>query len=217
MKIEVYADIVCPWCYIGMRRLGAALATRPDLVAERVWRPFQLRPEMPRGGEPWESFAIEKFGGRAQMDAAFAQVARAGEPDGITFHFDRIASAANTVDAHRLVSYAVAFGREWETAEALFAAYFTDGGDLNDTDTLVAAAISAGLDGDDTRLFLGTTDGESTVMESQQDAYRDGVQGVPFYIFDERYALSGAQPVAVFLQVFDHITNELAVAAHPTR
>lgn len=210
MIIDVYADVVCPWCYIGERRLERALAQRPDLRVERRWRPFQLQPAMPAGGVPWSEFARQKFGGVERAQAAFAQVVAAGAEDGIHFAFDRVASAPNTVDAHRLILLADRHGRQWETAEALFAAYFAEGRDLNNPDHLVAAAESAGLDPGAVRAQLASDEGRTEVAASQEEAGQLGISGVPFFVFDERYALSGAQPVVVFLQALDTASAALA-------
>ena len=210
MIIDVYADVVCPWCYIGERRLERALAERPGLWVERRWRPFQLQPAMPAGGVPWAEFARRKFGGVERAGAAFAQVVAAGAEDGIRFAFDHVASAPNTVDAHRLILWAGGHGRQWETAEALFAAYFEGGRDLNNLDHLVAVAESAGLDPAAARAHLASDEGRADVAASQEEATQLGISGVPFFVFDDRYALSGAQPVAVFLQALDAASAALA-------
>jgi len=203
MLIEVYSDVVCPWCYVGEKRLEGALKRRPDLDAEILWRPFQLRPEMPEGGLPWREFAVEKFGSEGNMKAAFDHVARAGAPDGVRFDFDRIATAPNTTDAHRLILFARGSGREWQAADALFRAYFREGRDLNAMEDLMQTASEAGLDPEEAREYLAGDGGRAEVWESQQRAARLGIGGVPFYVFDGRYALSGAQPVEVFLQGLD--------------
>jgi len=203
MQIEVYSDVVCPWCYVGEKRLAKALAQRPGLDAEVLWRPFQLRPEMPKGGLPWREFAPAKFGGERNMKAAFDHVTRAGAPDGAHFDFDRVATAANTVDVHRLILPARNQNREWETADALFRAYFLEGKNLNDTEDLVQIASEAGLNGQETRALLAGDEGVEEVLASQEEAARLGISGVPFYVFDGRYGLSGAQPVEVFLQALD--------------
>lgn len=200
MIIEVYSDVVCPWCYVGEKRLEKALERRPDLEAEVLWRPFQLRPEMPDGGLPWHEFAVEKFGGEGNMRAAFDHVSAAGAPDGAVFDFDRIATAPNTVDAHRLILLARERGLEWRVADALFRAYFREGRDLNSIEDLLRTASEAGLDPDEAQAHLAGDAGKTEVLESQERAARLGIGGVPFYIFDGRYALSGAQPTSVFLQ-----------------
>jgi predicted DsbA family dithiol-disulfide isomerase len=209
MKIDVYADVVCPWCYVGEKRLEKALRSRPDLEVERRWRPFQLRPEMPAGGVPWRPFALEKFGGEENMRRAFARVAAAGEPDGARFDFDRVASAPNTVDAHRLILHAARRGGEWPMADALFRGYFAEGRDLNDAEALTAMAADAGgLDPDETRAYLAGDSGAQDVWESQQVAAGLGIGGVPFYVIDDRYAVSGGQPAEVWLRTLEAIEAE---------
>lgn len=207
MKIDVYADVVCPWCYVGVKRLEKALRSRPDLEVERRWRPFQLRPEMPAGGVPWRPFALEKFGGEENTRRAFAHVA-AGDPDGARFDFDRVASAPNTVDAHRLILHASRRGGEWPMADALFRGYFAEGRDLNDAEALTAMAADAGLDPDETRAYLAGDSGTQDVWESQQVAAGLGIGGVPFYVIDDRYAVSGGQPAEVWLRTLEAIEAE---------
>lgn len=208
MKIEVYADVVCPWCYVGEKRLGTALQSRPDLDVEVRWRPFQLRPEMPAEGLPWRAFALDKFGGEEDMRQAFARVSAAGEPDGIRFDFDRIASAPNTVDAHRLILRAGDSGREWEMADALFRGYFNGGRNLNDAEDLAQMAAEAGLRDEEARALLATDEGTDAVWESQRTAAGLGISGVPFYVIDGRYALSGGQPAEVWLHALDAVEAE---------
>ena len=208
MKIDVYADVVCPWCYVGAKRLEKALEERPGLDVERRWRPFQLRPEMPAGGVPWRPFALEKFGGEENMRRAFAHVAAAGEPDGARFDFDRVASAPNTVDAHRLILHARERGGEWRMADALFRGYFAEGRDLNDTRDLATMAAGAGLDAEEVRAFLAGDAGTQDVLESQREAEELGIGGVPFYVIDGRYAVSGGQPAEVWLRTLDAIEAE---------
>ena len=205
MRIDVYADLACPWCYIGARRLARALALRPDVEVERRWRPFQLQPALPPGGLPWHTFAQEKFGGAERAAGAFAHVTAVGAADGLTFAFDRVASAPNTVDAHRLILFAARHGRQWETADALFAAYFAEGRNMNDHEQLVEAASRAGLPSDEVRAFLAGDECADEVAASQAEAYRLGVRGVPFYVLDGRYGLSGAQPVEMLVEVLDTV------------
>lgn len=208
MLIEVYADVVCPWCYIGERRLRDALARRPEIEAERRWRPFQLRPEMPPAGLPWDAFAREKFGGEERARTAFDHVTRVGEPLGIRFDFGRVASAPNTVDAHRLILFAAEHDRQWETADALFRAYFADGKNLNDRDDLAEISAGAGLDADAARSYLEGEGGVRRVWESQEEARRRGVSSVPFYVIDDRYAVPGGQPAETWVEVLDAVRAE---------
>jgi predicted DsbA family dithiol-disulfide isomerase len=203
ISIDLFADIACPWCYLGERRLERAFAQRPDLEAEWHWHPFQLLPDLPRGGMPWEDFVEHRFGGMESAQPLFEQMITLGAAEGIEFNYDRMVSAPNTIDAHRLILFARETGRNREAANALFKAYFTEGKDLSDIDTLIGIATGTGLDEERTRSFLQSEKKVSDVQESQQEAERFGISGVPFYIFNERYALSGAQPLDIFLQAID--------------
>jgi predicted DsbA family dithiol-disulfide isomerase len=212
MQIELYADIACPWCYIGEQRLRQALAQRPDLQVEFHWRPFQLQPGLPPQGLPWREFAERKFGGWDRIEAVFARLNEAAAPEGITFSPDAIATAANTRDAHRLILLAAEEGKAWAMADALFAAYFVEGRDLNDHDQLVAIAAGAGLDPATARSTLASDRYLAEVAASQQLAAEYGIQGVPFTIFEERYALPGAQPLNVILEAIDAAPAAIAAA-----
>jgi predicted DsbA family dithiol-disulfide isomerase len=203
MIIDMFADIACPWCYIGEKRLEQALAQRPNLRAEVRWHPFQLQPGLPKPGEPWAEFMESKFGGARRAEMAFDHVRRAAEPEGIDFRFDRMTVAPNTEDAHRLVLFAAERGHEREVVTALFRAHFTEGRNVGDRDTLVDIAASEGLDPEEVRAFLGSEQGRAEVQASQDLAARLGIGGVPFFIFDGRYAISGAQPPEVFLEALD--------------
>ncbi len=202
MTLDVFADIACPWCYIGEAHLAEALRQRPGLGVERRWRPFQLQPDLPPEGQD-RAFFHRKFGGPERTEAAFAHVTEAGERAGIRFDFAKLAGAPNTLDAHRLVLLAGEYDRTWETVEALFEGYFADGRDLGDAEDLVAIAEHAGLPGADVRALLGDDRYADDVRRSQTVAQRAGIGGVPLYLFGDRFALSGAQPVEAFLQALD--------------
>jgi predicted DsbA family dithiol-disulfide isomerase len=203
IRIDVFGDIACPFCYIGEKRLDRALETHPEFRVTRVWRPFQLQPALPATGVPWREFAAQKFGGLDQMRAAFAQVVRVAEGEQIAFNLDGIYSAANTADAHRLILVARAHGQEWPVIHALFAAYFIHGRDLNDRATLLEIASGAGLNSLEIDAILSAETFKSDLHDSQLEAERIGVRGVPFYIFDGRYALSGAQPIEAFVRALE--------------
>lgn len=212
MILDVYADVVCPWCYVGERRLEGALALRPDLEVTRRWRPFQLQPGMPEGGIAWDVYARRKFGGGPNARGAFARLTAVGEGEGIRFDFDRVASAPNTVDAQRLILFAgePERGLQWEMVDALFQAYFSGGRNLNDHEQLAAVAAGAGLDPGEVRRYLAGEGGKAEVRASQEEAYARGIQGVPFYAFDGGRTVSGAQPVEVFLRALDGARAEHA-------
>jgi predicted DsbA family dithiol-disulfide isomerase len=203
VQIEVHADIACPWCYIGEHRLRSALEQRPELAVRRHWRPFQLRPELPDRGEAWDVFVRGKFGGGQNARMAFEHVSRAGALDGIRFRFDSIASAPNTRDAHRLVLLGAEVGREWRVVDDLFRAYFSEGADLNDRDTLVRIGTDAGLNPERVRRQLEGDAGLAEVRHSQHRAAQLGIRGVPLVVLDGRIAISGAQPAEVFVRALD--------------
>lgn len=202
MTLDVFADIACPWCYIGEARLAEALRQRPGLGVERRWRPFQLQPDLPPEGRP-RKFFHDKFGGPERTEEMFAHVAETGADIGLRFDFARLAGAPNTADAHRLVLLAEEYGRTWETVEALFEGYFADGRDLNDAEDVVAIAEHAGVPGADARALLGDDRYVEDVRRSQRIAQQAGIGGVPLYLFGDQFALSGAQPVEAFVQALD--------------
>lgn len=195
MTIDLWADVACPWCFIGERRLRRALE-EAGVEAEVRWRPFQLQPDLPRGGLPWEDFVERKFGGWERARPMFAHVARAGEEEGIRFDFERVASAPNTAAAHGLILEASRDGRLWEAADAVYRAYFTEGRDVGDPSVLheIAAGLGVSWPGGDPEI-------EDEVRQARAEAARLGVNGVPFIVFDGRLALSGAQPVEQFRNV----------------
>lgn len=190
------------------QRSGAPRATGcpvRHLEVECRWQPSQLQPNMPEGGLPWAELARQKLGGEGLAQTAFAHVVAVGTEVGIRFNFDRVASAPNTVDAHGLILLASKHDRQWETVDALFGAYFAEGRNLNDHDELAAIVAGSELDAEEAREHLAGEEGTAEVRGSQEEAHALGIQGVPSYAEDVRYAISGDQPVEVFLRVFDHL------------
>lgn len=205
LQLDLYADLVCPWCWIGDRRLFRAVdairATDPDVEIDVTWHAFQLDPTVPAEGRPWSEVVESKFGGLERAREMFAHVANAGAGDGIPFQFDRIATAPNTVRGHGLVLRAQrSGGSPWALVEALFSAYFEHGQDIGNVDTLVRIATDVGLDGGEAREAIESGRFDVDVMQSQREAARLGIRGVPFVVLDGRYGISGAQPVEVFEQ-----------------
>lgn len=212
MRIEVWADVVCPWCWIGEARLYQALEQRPDVQAEVVWRPFQLQPDLPPEGKPWDEVVRTKFGGPERAKAMFAHVAAAGAEDGLRFDFDAITAHPNTRNAHRLVLLAQEAGIGREMAEALFRANFTEGRDIGKTGVLADVAAQVGLDRDRVARFIGGDQLGRVVDESQAQATELGISGVPFFVLEGKYAFSGAQPLETFLTVLDRVRSMDAAA-----
>lgn len=208
LTVDVWSDIACPWCWLGDHRLDAALAGLaaewPEVAVDRRWRPFQLQPGLPRPGLPWAEFAQAKFGGAARMAQAFGHVTRAGAEDGLEYRFDRVAAAPNTADAHRLVLDVEALHpgdggvAAAKMSQALFAAYFRDGRHLGERTVLADVAAEQGLEPGPVLAMLASDAYTAEVAASQQAAARLGITGVPFVVLGGRYAVSGAQPAAVF-------------------
>jgi predicted DsbA family dithiol-disulfide isomerase len=211
MRIDVFADIACPWCFVGERRLDRALLEFPELQVEWYWHAFQLQPQMPARGLPWESFIVSKFGGAANRDAAFAHVVEAGRLEGIVFDFKTMPVAPNTVNAHRLVLLAAGRGSGQAAAEALFTAYFSEAKDVTDPLTLEQIGVKLGLEAERVRAMLQSDEFIDDVRNAQLEAERLGVTGVPFFVFDQKYALSGAQPVEMFRSAVETALKEVAV------
>lgn len=212
MRIDLWADVVCPWCWIGETRLYRALDRRPEIEAEVSWRPFQLQPRMPAEGMPWDEFVERKFGGPQRARPMFAHVAAASAPDGLAFRFDAIPTAPNTRDPHRLILLAERAGAGRAMAEALFAGHFSRGRDLTDPEVLADLAAQAGLDSERVSAFIAGDELGREVDESQAEAASLGIQGVPFFVIDGRYAFSGAQPLETFLAVLDRVHGMDAAA-----
>ncbi len=193
MTVDVVSDVVCPWCYVGKRRLELALEQAEDIEVEVRWRPFQLDPTIPEGGVDREDYFREKFGDLSRVAAIHERLKELGDGVGIRFAFERIARTPNTLDAHRLIRWASIEGAGEEVVEKLFSLFFEDAADLGDIDVLVEAAVAAGLPGDLVRRLLESDADRDEVREEIATVQRMGVTGVPCFIIDGRYAVMGAQ------------------------
>lgn len=200
LTIDLWADVVCPWCYIGERRLLRALR---EVGAEAVvrWRPYQLDPTLPPEGVPWSDYVQRKFGGLERARPMFAHVAAAAAQEGIDLDFGRMQRSPNTVDAHRLILLAEREGDGLEVAEAVYRAHFTEGRDVGDRQVLEEIGGEAGLLG--VRETLAGDAFRSEIRDAAAEARRIGIQGVPFFVFEGRLAVSGAQRVEVFRQALE--------------
>jgi predicted DsbA family dithiol-disulfide isomerase len=213
MNVDIVIDTICPWCYIGKRRFDRALSLRPQPRIEVSWRPFQLNPNMPRAGMDRETYIARKFGGQDRARRIYTSVIDAGTQEGIDFRFDLIKRTPNTIDSHRLIAAAAPQGRQTAAVDAVFRAYFSEGRDIGDLDVLANIADGLGLDRTETRRSLAGSEGREEVLAFDDMARGLGVNGVPCYIVDRRYAISGAQSPEVFLQVFDLARQDLAEVA----
>jgi|SRR5450432_270947 len=213
LRIDVWSDIACPWCYVGKRHLEAALArfAHRDAV-EVVWRAFELDPSAPRERERTGSYS-ERLAKKYCTTVREAQVridrmidiARA---DGLVFDFDRI-RPGNTFDAHRLLHLAHERGVQDALKERLLRAYMSEGEPIGSPEALLRLASEAGLDPDVVRATLGSDDYAREVRQDETEAHEIGVEGVPFFVLDGRYAVSGAQPVELLLQAIEKAWSEI--------
>lgn len=201
MRIDVFSDVVCPWCFVGKRRLEQALDAAKIADAEVHWHAFQLNADLPPEGMDRRQYLEAKFGPGA-MERIHARLDEAGKSAGIDFQLDKIERSPNTLDAHRLLWLAGTQGRQGALKEALLRAYFLEGRDVGDRAVLADIAARVGMDGD-IPAWLASDAGIREVREDLMQAARFQISGVPFFIFEGRLALSGAQPPEVFLQALD--------------
>lgn len=208
LAIEVYSDVICPWCYVGKRRLEQALESAGRQKSALVfWRPFQLNPTMPKAGMDRHVYLEAKFGGPGEMQAIQDRIAGAGASAGIEFAFDRIARTPNTFDAHRLIWFAQQQGRQDAVVEELFHGYFTDGLNIGEAEVLVSLAGRAGLDGAAVGRFLQSHDGIEVVRQEEAHGRQLGIRGVPYFVLNGKTVVSGAQPVETFLAAIEQIAR----------
>ena len=215
LSIDIISDVVCPWCFIGKRRLEAALelyrARKPAAAAPQVtYHPFELNPDVPREGVARADYVAKKFGARGY--SAHDRLVQAGKPLGIAFAFDKIGRQPNTLGAHMLIERARSSGVQPAVKEALMQAFFVDGLDLTDTGTLVRIASAAGLDRKEAEVALADDKLRRAVADEEEKARAMGVSGVPFFVFDKRLAVEGAQPPEVLLDAMLEAEKESAAA-----
>lgn len=204
LVVDVVSDIVCPWCFIGKRKLEAALAeldkSEPLLGVEVRWHPFQLNPDLPSDGMSRASYVEQKFGGSSRAAAVYARVTSAGEAVGIPFRFDRIERQPNTFDAHRLIAWAQQRGDATALVERLFGAFFLEGRRIGERDGLARLAAECGFADQDVRTMLESDALRDEIENESREALDVGIQGVPFFIFNGRIAISGAQDPVTLLE-----------------
>ena len=233
MEIDIFSDTICPWCFIGKRRLERALTERPQPNLTLNWRTFQLNPDMPAEGMDRQRYLEVKFGGTVNAKAVYDQVRAAGASEGIEFAFEAMKRTPNTIASHRLIRYArlgdssgdgeaaggatggATGGANCQNAvvQALFDAYFLRGEDIGDLEVLSAAAETGGLDAAAARAFLESDAEDEAVRAEDKGARQAGISGVPCFIFNRQHALAGAHPPEVLHQLFDLAMQEEAADA----
>lgn len=213
MKVEIWSDVVCPWCYIGKRHFETALTGfehRDEVTV--IWRSFQLNPNSPTtaDGDPLDRL-VAKYGmSRADAERAQARVTAAAATVGLDFHLDR-ARSGNTFDAHRLLHHALSAGKQSDLKERLMTAYFVEGEAVGEREVLARLATDVGLEGSAVREVLASDAFAAEVRQDEQEARRLGISGVPFFVIDRAYGISGAQPSELMLSTLD----QAWVDSHP--
>jgi predicted DsbA family dithiol-disulfide isomerase len=191
--IDAVSDVVCPWCYLGKRRLEAALKLRPDVEAQVHWRPYFLNPHVPREGMARTEYLSRKFGSDERFRPAHERISKLGKEEGVEFHFEKIQRQPNTIDVHRVIHWAEEAGKGSAVVEEIFKSFFTKGLDLTDNEALVAAAAACGLDAEEVRKNLASDLDLEFIQKAAASAADGGISGVPFFIFNSRFAVAGAQ------------------------
>lgn len=208
LSVEVISDVICPWCFIGKRRLEKAIAVLGKPVKVR-WHAFQLNPTMPKEGISRREYRIQKFGSWERSQQLDANIVAVGKEEGIRFDFDRMERTPNTLDAHRLIWLADLEGCQDAVVEALFRAYFTEGRDISNRQTLIEVVAEAGLDRQRAEAMLNSEEGMDAINEAGEQARQLQVSGVPFFVINGGVTLSGAHPPEDFLTAFNQTLNSM--------
>jgi len=216
MKVEIYSDIACPWCYVGKRRFERALSAYPAAdTVEVVYRPYQLAPDASTEAQPLEQAMRRKFGDRTPgLNARLVEV---GKKEGIAFNFDK-AQSVNTLLGHRLLHLAeTEYGSAVQAVlkNALLHAYFVDGGNVGDPEQLTEIAVAAGLDRGRVTAYLASDEGTAEVQAGIAQAQRMGINAVPTFVFEGKWAVQGAQETSTFLQALERVAAETAAESAP--
>ncbi|HOX82362.1 MAG TPA: DsbA family oxidoreductase [Chryseolinea sp.] len=209
IKIDVVSDVVCPWCYIGKRRLEKAvdaLSSTYDFDIE--YHPFELNPTTPESGFNQKEYLTKKFGGEDRYHELTTRVIGVAAEEGLSFDFSKQAISPNTRKAHSLIQFARTEGKQLEVKEAFMKAYFTDGVDLSKKENLIDVAAKAGLDADKVEKILADENAPIQVALAEQELSKLGISGVPFYIINNKYGISGAQSPETFMKAFQEIGVE---------
>lgn len=207
VTIDVYSDVICPWCYVGKRRLERALARLDDVRMRVTWRPFQLNPTMPKEGMDRTTYLEAKFGSLAAFRRLEEHVLAAGLSEAIPFAFEKIVRTPNTFTAHRLIWYAGQQSCQDTMVDSLFRGYFEEGVDIASSEALTRLAASAGLDAES---FLWSDEGVAEVKAEEAAGHRLGIRGVPYFVFNNCYAISGAQPAEEFVATIQKVRAQQA-------
>jgi predicted DsbA family dithiol-disulfide isomerase len=209
VTVDVVSDVVCPWCYIGQKRLDKAIAALPGVEVDIHWRPYQLDPTIPPEGKDRKAYMLAKFGSEQKLREIHQRIDPIGKAEGIHFAFDAIKIAANTLDAHRVIRWAASAGDgvQSRVVKALFAANFENGEYIGDKAELARIAGANGMDEAVVANLLATDADKDAVLAEIENAQRMGVTGVPFFVLEGKYAISGAQDAAVLADAIKQVAQ----------
>jgi len=213
LQIDIVSDVVCPWCYIGKRRIENALALASDIPVHINWRPFFLNPWVPPEGISRDEYLTAKFGSPEAYKGIAGRVVAAASEEGLEYRPELVRRQPNTTDCHRLIHWADAKGRSAEMKQRLMELYFRDGGDLTDINVLVQAAADCGLDAEDVRRRLSTDEDVALISGQAKEAADKGISGVPTFVFAQKYAVSGAQPPDQLARAIRQVSAEINAQA----
>jgi predicted DsbA family dithiol-disulfide isomerase len=213
VRIEVVSDVVCPWCFIGKRRLEKALALKPDIPVEVHYRPYFLNDWIPREGIAREDYLTTKFGSPERYKEIAQRVTAAAQEEGLTYAVEKMKRQPNTTDCHRLIRWADGIGKAAEMKQTLMDLYFTEGADLTNRAVLVQAAADVGLNADDIAEALASDKDVAEVEREANSAKEAGIQGVPMFIFGGKFAVSGAQPPEYLAEAIARVAQGRSDAA----
>ena len=213
IRIDVVSDVVCPWCFIGKHRLEAALKLKPGIAVEVHWRPYFLNDWIPREGIARDDYLTKKFGSPERYKGIAERVGAAAAADGLVYASDKMKRQPNTLDCHRLIHWSDGIGKAAEMKQKLMDLYFTQGADLTERETLVKAAADVGLDANMVRADLATDKDVAHIEQEAQSAKEAGIEGVPYFIFGGKFAVSGAQSPEYIADAIERLANANADAA----
>lgn len=216
IQLDVISDTICPWCYIGKRRLEQAIAMRPDITVDIRWRPYQLDPTIPDGGVDRRAYLENKFGGPDEAKEIYTRIKEAGDAEGLDFAFDKIKRTPNTIHSHRLIRWASNNDAQDAVVERLFQIYFLEGGDIEDRDTLTEVARQNGMDADLVHELLGGDADVELVQREIRTAQKIGVTGVPCFVFANAFGVMGAQSPEIIAESLDKAVAEQSQTAEAT-
>ncbi|MDA5094806.1 DsbA family oxidoreductase [Aliiroseovarius sp. KMU-50] len=216
IRLDIFSDPICPWCYIGKARLQRALEARPNHPFQIQWHPFQLNPDMPKEGMDRRAYLEAKFGGKEGAVTAYLPVAKEAEATGLTINLEGIKRTPNSLDAHRLIHWAALEEKQNAMVDRLFKAYFIDGQDIGDHGVLAELGADIGMDRDVIARLLASGADADDISARDADARHKGINSVPTFVISNQHVVPGAQPAELWMKVIDEILEQLDKPADGT-